>query len=219
MEETTYNVGKKIKVCRLMVGEFCTNCYLLVDLEGKTCLAIDPGAEPRRIIDTASNEKIRITSIINTHGHIDHIGANAVLKETTSAKIYIHEADSAALVNAERNLSLFTGTEKKFPPADHQLKDGEKIKIGAEEITILHTPGHTPGSICLLGSNYIFTGDTLFADSIGRTDLPSGNENEIYQSLKKILKIVKGDPVVLPGHGEVGYWNVIKKTNPFLNVE
>ena len=109
------------------------------------------------------------------------------------------------------------GIEKKFSPADRTPEANDEILLGAERIVVLHTPGHTPGSICLLGSTYIFTGDTLFADSIGRTDLPNGDVDEIYRSLKKILAIVKGDPIVLPGHGEPNYFSLIKKTNPFLN--
>lgn len=200
-----------------MVGEFCTNCYVLINRPQGNCFVIDPGADAETILDILKQEKTTPCAIINTHAHIDHIGANSTIKEKTGCPIFIHQADSEGLLDNQKNLSMFVGVEKKILPADRLLRENDELAVGTERIVVVHTPGHTPGSICLLGNNYIFTGDTLFADSIGRTDLPGGDENQLYKSLKKLLETVKGDPLVLPGHAEPGYFSLIRKTNPFLD--
>ena len=131
--------------------------------------------------------KAKIRYIVNTHGHPDHIFANEDIRKETGAKILIHEA--------EKDFIRFR--------ADKFLKDGDEIKIGESVLKILHTPGHTRGGICLLGENSIFTGDTLFKDGYGRTDLPGGSEKELERSLEKLEKILKPGMTVYPGHGEI----------------
>ena len=169
----------------LVVGPLLTNCYLVIS-KGEL-LIIDPGGEGRKVLQEAKKTKARVKYIVNTHGHPDHIFANEEIRKETGAKILIHEA--------EKDFIRFS--------VDTFLKDGDKIKIGESVLRVLLTPGHTKGSICLLGENSIFTGDTLFKDGYGRTDLPGGSEKELEKSLEKLKKILKPGIAVYPGHGEI----------------
>ncbi|HUW71749.1 MAG TPA: MBL fold metallo-hydrolase [Candidatus Humimicrobiaceae bacterium] len=169
----------------LVVGSLLTNCYLVVSKE--ELLIIDPGGEGKKILQEAEKTKARIRYIVNTHGHPDHVFANEEIRKETGAKILIHEA--------EKNFISFR--------ADSFLKDEDEIKIGDSTLKVLHTPGHTKGGICLLGKDLVFTGDTLFKDGYGRTDLPGGSEKELEKSLEKLKKTLKPGMTVYPGHGEI----------------
>lgn len=174
-----------MEVKRLIIGMLETNCYLLVS--ETELLIIDPGGEANKILNEIKTKKAKPKYIINTHCHLDHILANKKIKKETEADILIHEAEKD-FINVE---------------ADRFLKDGEKIKIGAIILKVIHTPGHTKGSICLLGENFIFTGDTLFKDGYGRTDLPGSSQKELEESLEKLSKLLKPGMTVYPGHGEI----------------
>lgn len=169
----------------LVVGPLLTNCYLLT-LDDEL-LIIDPGGEPEKILEEIKNQKAKLKYIINTHGHPDHTFGNERIRKETTAPILIHEAEKDFI---------------KFK-ADNFLKQGDKIKIGNIFLKVLHTPGHTRGSICLLGENFIFTGDTLFKEGFGRTDLPGGSQKDLEKSLEKLKEILKPGMVVYPGHGEI----------------
>jgi hydroxyacylglutathione hydrolase len=169
----------------LVVGPLLTNCYLVVS-RGKL-LIIDPGGEGRKILEEIERTRAKVKYIINTHGHPDHIFSNEEIRKETGAKILIHEA--------EKDFISFR--------ADSFLKDGDKIKIGDNLLRVLHTPGHTKGAICLVDKNFIFTGDTLFKDGCGRTDLPGGSQEDLEKSLEKLKKILKPGFTVYPGHGEI----------------
>ncbi len=159
---------------RLVVGPLESNCYLVADEETKEGIIVDPGEEGELILRTMTQEGIVPRYLINTHGHIDHIGANGYLKERIEGiKLGIHEADARMLINANENLSNFSGTGLTSPPADFFLKEGDEIRVGGICLKIIHTPGHTPGGICLLGEGEIFTGDTLFAGRLGRKNRPA----------------------------------------------
>ena len=162
-----------------------TNCYLLIS-KGEISV-IDPGGSKEEILQEAVKTKNKIKYIINTHGHPDHVFANQEIKKETGAEIMIHQA--------EKDFIDFK--------ADKFLKDGDEIKIGGSVLKVLHTPGHSKGSICLLGRDFIFVGDTLFKDGYGRTDLPGGSWQELEKSLEKLKKILKPGITVYPGHGEV----------------
>ncbi len=204
------------EIIRLQVGEVLTNTYIIKSKN--EIIVIDPAFESERIIKEIKNLKGDIKYIINTHGHIDHISSNNDLLKEFNCQLLIHELDSKLLISPEKNLSLLFGYSYISQQADLLLKDGDKIKIGDLELKVIHTPGHTEGSISLYGDGFIFTGDTLFYDSIGRSDFPGGDEKKLFESLEKLNKIIKEDQIVYPGHGDFGYFYEIKKINPFLNI-
>lgn len=174
-----------MKIKRLIIGNLETNCYLLIS--EKELAVVDPGGEAEEILKEIDFEKAKVKYIINTHYHPDHVLGNEKIKEKTGAKILIHEA--------EKDFVNF--------PVDEFLKDGEEIKIGESILRVLRTPGHTKGSICLIGENFIFTGDTLFKDGYGRTDLPGGSRKEMEESLEKLSKLSQSGIMIYPGHGEI----------------
>uniref|UniRef100_A0A7V4E2K4 MBL fold metallo-hydrolase n=1 Tax=candidate division WOR-3 bacterium TaxID=2052148 RepID=A0A7V4E2K4_UNCW3 len=202
------------KIIKLVVGEVFTNTYIVKSDD--EIAVIDPAFESERIIGECKKLKGKVKYIINTHGHIDHISSNNDLIKEFNCQLLIHQLDNELLSSPEKNLSLLLGYCYISKKADWLLKEGDLIKIGNLELKVFHTPGHTEGSISLYGDGFVFTGDTLFFDSIGRTDFPGGDEEKIFQSLKKLSKIIKDDQIVYPGHGECDYFYKIKKINPFL---
>ncbi|MEO0116810.1 MAG: MBL fold metallo-hydrolase [candidate division WOR-3 bacterium] len=201
------------EIIRLVLGPFLTNTYLI--LTEKEAVVIDPVFEPERILGLIRGRELK--KIINTHGHIDHIQADFILKERTKAQILIHRADAELLSRPSQNLSLLVGESLPNFHADILLEEGDEISIGNFHLKVLHTPGHTEGSICLLEEDFAFTGDTLFADSIGRTDLPGGSEKKIFASLEKLTALLRDEMVIYPGHGEVAKFQEIKRINPFIS--
>lgn len=212
------------KIVRVMVGNMGTNCYLLAD--ASEIAIIDPGFEPERVLQEI--EAIRTASpnptspwfvkyIINTHGHIDHIGANARLKQLTGAQILIGRRDAELLTDAGKNLSQLMDQPTVSPAADRLLDEGDVVAVGSTGLKVLNAPGHTVGGICLIGDGFAFTGDTLFYASIGRTDFPGGSEKMIMASLKRLVQMLPDDTMVYPGHEDPGLMRDIKRVNPFLS--
>lgn len=196
-------------VAHLEVTEFFTNCYLIACSQTLEAAVIDPGGEAHRIIKAIQDQRLKVRYIINTHGHIDHVGANVPVKEATGAEVLIHRDDQPYLLRPPK-------AGVKPHPADRTLEEGTTLLIGRTVILkVLHTPGHTPGGICLVGDGFIFTGDTLFAGSIGRTDFPGGSYRELMRSIKKLLAY-PDETVIYPGHGPSSTLGVEKATNPFL---
>lgn len=202
----------------LEVGVVAANCYLLICPDTRQAVLMDPGDEPSRILGLVEQEKVQVVHIINTHGHVDHIGANKAVKEATAASILIHELDAPALIDPRRSLSLYTGGREAGPPADRLLQEGDTIQVGSITLHVLHTPGHTPGGISLYEptAEVVFTGDTLFAGSIGRTDFPGGSYQEIIRSIKEKLLVLPPATIVYPGHGPSTRIEIEAQTNPFL---
>ncbi|KYH32358.1 MBL fold metallo-hydrolase [Neomoorella mulderi] len=201
----------------LVVGPIGTNCYLVGCQETKEGAVIDPGAEGERILAAAREAGLKIRYIINTHGHIDHIGANGAIKNATGAAILIHRDDAPFLTEPGRNLSVLMGTRVSSPGADRLLQEGDTITIGRTiTLTVIHTPGHTPGGICLQGEGLIFTGDTLFAGSIGRTDFPGGSFNQLLNSIKEKLFVLDDELEIYPGHGPASTIGAERADNPFF---
>ncbi len=204
---------------RFTVGLLYINCYLAVCTETKKAMIIDPGfnekAEAERIIKEIRQHNQQILYIVDTHGHPDHIAGNGIIKDATGAPILIHEYDAPMLTDANRNLSTMFGYHVVSPPADKMLHDGDVIQVGEVKLKILHTPGHSRGSISLLGQDAVFTGDTLFAGSIGRYDFPHSSSREMVSSLRR-LATLPDHYKVYPGHGPASTIGEEKKRNPFL---
>jgi len=199
----------------LTLGPMQANCYLLECEETHSAIVIDPGDDADAILDVLEKRKLNLEFIVNTHGHIDHISANADLKKKTSAKLCIHRLDADMIVNPQKNLSSFIGREISSPSADKILDDGDNLEVGTIILKVIHTPGHSPGSICLLADDVLFTGDLLFAGGIGRYDFPGSSYNQIMESLNKIMEL-EDNLVVYPGHGPITAIGEERDTNPFL---
>ena len=182
-------------VHRIVVGELQTNCYLLVDVAANECLIIDPGGDFQKIKSFIHSRDLTPLFIINTHGHADHITANSQF----GLPVYIHEDDAGFLSDPHKNLSPAPFIVQGRP--ERLLKNGEIIKAGNLNLQVIHTPGHTPGSICLLCGEVLFSGDTLFASGVGRTDLPYSSTEELINSIKKKLFVLADNIKVYPGHG------------------
>lgn len=204
---------------KMDVGIMGVNCFLLVCPETKEALIIDPGEGAAEIIKVIEREQWQLRYIVNTHGHYDHIGANGQLKEQTGAKIMIHAADAEMLTDERRNLSFFSGSQMlQGPAADQLLADGDLIKVGKTIcLQVIHTPGHSLGSIALYQEGHLFAGDTLFATGIGRTDLPGGSTEAIMDSIFNRLIILPEETKVYPGHGSLSTIGEIKIDNPYVN--
>ncbi|RQD76722.1 MAG: MBL fold metallo-hydrolase [Candidatus Syntrophonatronum acetioxidans] len=201
---------------KLEVGNLMSNCYIIGCQDTSEAVVIDPGAEPDTILAVLEENNLKLKYIINTHGHVDHMGANEPLQKATSADILIHEEDAQLFHNPQENLSMFVGGEVLLSPPQRLLKEGDTITFGNITLKVIHTPGHTRGGISLYTDQVVFTGDTLFAGSIGRTDLPGGDYKEIIRSIKEKILPLGDETNVCPGHGPVSSVAKEKKTNPFL---
>lgn len=203
-------------VARIEVGILGVNCYLVGCEETKEALIIDPGEDPDWIIEEIGKGKWNVRYIVNTHCHFDHIYANGPVQEHTGAQILVHEADAERITAPEKNLSILFGTTYAAPPVDRVLKDGELIEVGKSvKLQVVHTPGHTPGSISLYQTGHLFTGDTLFSYGIGRTDFEGGSYATIMESIGKLLHY-PDDTQVYPGHNTLSKLGEIKLQNPFV---
>ncbi|MGP1470975.1 MAG: MBL fold metallo-hydrolase [Schwartzia sp. (in: firmicutes)] len=205
-----------MKIQSLVVGPVAANCYLLSD-EGGKGIVIDPGGDAPAILDTIRKEHITVEAILNTHGHSDHIAANDAVRNATGAPLYIHAADEHMLTDPRANLSLFMGGNVVSRPAEHHLKEGDILCVGAMALKVLHTPGHSPGGVCFAGEGVLFSGDTLFADSIGRTDFPGGSLPQLIGVIKEKLMALPDDTVVYAGHGPSTTIGRERQYNPYLN--
>lgn len=207
-----------MKIVSLTVGPIMENCYIIYDEQSLEGIIVDPGDEAGRILETVHNLNLTIKYIVNTHGHADHIGANKELGEKLQAKLAIHADDAAMLTDPQLNLSVagYMGRIITSQPADILLHEKDIISFGNCRFKVIHTPGHTPGGICLVGEGIVISGDSLFAGSIGRTDFPTGSLTDLVSSLKE--KIMTLDPAmqVFPGHGGTSVIGWEKQNNPYL---
>lgn len=207
----------EILIQTIPVGLLETNCYIVGDPASGEGLVIDPGDEFSRIAAAIDSSGLKIKYIINTHGHHDHIGADMQIKADYGSQLLIHRDDAPMLADPLLNLSFKKNRmEIEGLKADRILEEGDVLSVGAIKLEVIHTPGHTPGCICLLGNGYIFTGDTLFAGSVGRTDLPGGNFENLKRSIEEKLKPLPDSLKVYPGHGPSSTMGQEKEENPFF---
>lgn len=194
-----------LKIYTLPLGSYQTNCYIIHDDAAKTCAVIDPGYDAETILGKIAQLGLAIEAILLTHGHFDHVGAVKDLAAETGCKVYLCEKDLSMPPMMTAGQLSYTDT----------YAEGDNLSLAGLSIQVIHTPGHTPGSVCLLVENAMFSGDTLFAGSCGRTDLPGGDWATIQTSLKRLAAMEK-DYAVYPGHGESTTLAAEKMYNPYL---
>ena len=209
-----------MKIDTLVVGEYQTNCYIVrANEDAKACIVIDTGLEGAGIIDFLQSHQLDVEAIILTHGHADHIKGTPAIKELfPRAKVCIHPLDEEMLNSASANLSMLTGNSFTIAPPDILLEDESFIEYANVKLRVLHTPGHTKGCVSFYNEadKVAFVGDTLFNESVGRTDLPGGSMDEIKRSIREKLFKLGDDTVCLTGHGEQTTIAHEQKHNPFL---
>jgi len=193
-----------MNIISLKVGEMGNNCYLISDEETGDTLVIDPGEEGDFISTSILENKLTPIGIVLTHGHYDHCLAVLELKLNFDIPIYLHQKDLFLYQKAHLSGKHFSGiSSPKLPPVDFYLEDSDKVSFGSSFLKVIHTPGHTPGSVCLYSAPHLFTGDTLFAEGVGRTDLPYSSSKDLRQSLAKISRFPE-NTFIYPGHEEYG---------------
>ena len=193
-----------MKIDTIALGSYQTNCYILRQNEAKDCLIIDPGLEPAPLLDLLKENQLNPVAIILTHGHADHIAGIPALRQSyPEIKIYIHKLDAIMLTEAQHNLSALADGPFETDPADFLIDEPDMIDLAGIKLEVFHTPGHTQGGICLYlrDEAILFSGDTLFADSVGRTDFPGGNMAQLTKGIKEKLLILSEQTTVCPGHG------------------
>ncbi|KJS02962.1 MAG: beta-lactamase [Peptococcaceae bacterium BRH_c4a] len=201
----------------ISVGPMDNNCYIIGCGETREAAVVDPGAEGGRILKKLEELKLDCRCIILTHGHADHIGALGQVAEATKSLVMIHAEDAGMLTSPGKNLSMLIGSNLKFKGPDRLLQDGDIVSVGKERLKIIHTPGHTRGGISILAGNRLMTGDTLFAGSVGRSDFPGGNHDQMIRSIKEKLMVFPPETPVYPGHGPASTVGEEARHNPFLN--
>ena len=209
-----------MKIDHLILGAYETNCYVLRSSEtAKDCLIIDAGLGAGKLIKFLQEHKLNPVALVLTHGHIDHIAGVAALRtEFPDIKVHIHKLDADMLTEPHTNLSAITGEFFSIEPAEFSLEEDDVIEQAGLKLSVFHTPGHTPGGICLYSKDeaIVFTDDALFADSIGRTDFPNGDMKQLLKAIKEKLFTLPDETKVYPGHGPITTIAHEKAHNPFL---
>jgi len=191
-----------MKVEKIVVGQLQTNCYLVWDEESLEGVVIDPGDDADYILRRAGDFNLSLQFILATHGHFDHVLGVAELKLALNIPFLIHQKDLFLLKRAGKTAKFFTGVESgPVLPPDGFIKEGDEIKFGKESLKIIETPGHTPGSVSFYSLGFLFSGDLIFAEGVGRTDFAYSSKEELQNSIKKILNLPK-ETIIYPGHGE-----------------
>ncbi|MCL7488893.1 MAG: MBL fold metallo-hydrolase [Desulfobulbaceae bacterium] len=209
-----------MRIEQIPVGMMQVCCYIVSCEETNEAAIIDPGGDEDKILQRCRANNLQVKYLIATHGHPDHVCGNSRLKEETGAQIVMHKDDAVFFQQPEvRNYFSMLGLPES-PPPDMLVEDGDTITFGREQLQVIHTPGHTPGGMCLYNPPDCFTGDTLFAAGVGRTDFPGGSSRELMDSIRTRLFVLPPETIVWPGHGYGGSKSTIgeeARSNPFLN--
>jgi len=207
-----------LTVYTITVGSFAMNCYILSQPTSAEAVLIDPGAEAGRLIDFITEKKLLPKFIINTHCHIDHTAEVSVIQQHFSIPFYIHKSEKKMLDSLKQQGEYFGITVAEKPAVTRFLEDEDTLELSGEELKIIHTPGHSPGGIAIKTSAGLFVGDTLFRDSIGRTDLPGGSYEDLIETIKEKLLTLDDTLPVYPGHGPATTIGRERQMNPFLTI-
>jgi glyoxylase-like metal-dependent hydrolase (beta-lactamase superfamily II) len=205
-----------VNVRTITVGAFQENSYLVIDEDSQHAVIVDPGGEGQRLVGEIERSKATLDAIWITHAHVDHVGAVASVKERWNVPVYLHPLDRRLYEAAGRQAEVYGLPFEEPPTPDRDFADGQKLKLGDSEMTVMHAPGHSPGHVVIHGDGVALVGDCLFAGSIGRTDLPMSNPQQLAESLKKIAALPPAT-VVYPGHGPETTIGEERLSNPFLN--
>lgn len=203
---------------QLSLGPIQANCFIIGCEQTQEAAVIDPGDEGDKILMALAQKGLKIMKIINTHGHFDHVGANKRIKAVSGADLMIHRLDAPMLSQLSNNAAAWGMQADDSPTPDRELEDGDTISFGNLTLSVIHTPGHTPGGISLYCQDSIFVGDTLFAGSIGRTDFPGGDFDTLISSIQQKIFILPEDTRVYPGHMGPTTIGIEKHNNPFCRV-
>lgn len=207
-----------MKIEAIVVGPLQVNCYLLICEETGKAAVIDPGADAALILQAVVAADCDVVMIVNTHGHFDHVGANKPIKAATGAELVIHSDDVPLLQQANMHASVYGLTVEDSPLPDRLISEGDLLQVGNLKIDIIHVPGHSPGSVCLHVEQHLIVGDVLFAESIGRTDLPGGDHQLLIRGVREKLLVLPDATVVHPGHGPDTSIGHEKISNPFVSL-
>ncbi len=207
-----------MRIEALAVGPLQANCFIVACPVTRQAAVIDPGDEGERILHLLRGEGLELKLVINTHGHFDHVGANRFLVEATGAELCLHSADRALLLRAADHAARYGLRAVDSPEPRRLLADGDRLQVGELTLEVLHTPGHTPGGVCLYTPGHLFSGDTLFAGSVGRTDLPGGDMATLIAGIRNRLWSLPEETQVHPGHGPDTTLGREKTGNPYAGL-
>ena len=208
---------KTFKIIRYIFGPLDVNTYLIGDEESRECYCIDPGGEPDLILKDLEEKKWKLKGILLTHGHFDHVAGVGDLKEKIDVPVYLHKKDLDIYRRAPDSMLKWIGFRiHNLPPVDFYLEEGQEIYIGEKALVVMHTPGHTPGSVCFYAGGCIFTGDLIFKGTVGRSDFPGGSFKELVKSIIEKILLLPEDIEILPGHGDTTNLKMEIETNPYI---
>jgi hydroxyacylglutathione hydrolase len=202
----------------LNMGAFQVNNYLVIDEESKQAVLIDAGGDYDAVMKVARENKAEIKYILNTHGHMDHIAGDEEIQRKNRVKVFMHKDDKYLLGAFKQSLIVYGMPRYETPVIDEYIEDSQIITLGSLEFKVIHTPGHTPGGVSYLIDDVLFSGDTLFANSVGRTDLPGGDYSQLEKSIKEKIYSLDENIIVYPGHGKSTTVKEEKHTNPFFSI-
>ena len=208
--------GGPMRVETFTLGELEENAYLVLDEASSVCVAIDPGDGPKPLVERIERDGLKLAAILLTHGHWDHIAGIKKMRAAFDAPVYLHEADVPLYSHVVEQAAFFGSSAERLPPLDRQVKGGDVIEAGPLRFEVIHTPGHTPGGVCYKLGDIVFVGDTIFAGSIGRTDLPGGSWEQLLDSIRRRILALDDTVILYPGHGPPTTVGEERSSNPFL---